>query len=182
MNLTKELEKFNYKKIENVDLNMNALNDIVGMMQGQNAKLDKSVKMGALNIASLKEDLEEKNKEIFKLKKEIELCEENDKKVMKKIISIVDEIVYVERFVMESNNSKLIMNIESIQKRIKKELREIGIEEIPTVGEIFNNRLHECVDVVNMEKKEKYEIIDVVKKGYTYKGSILRVASVIANN
>lgn len=65
-------------------------------------------------------------------------------------------------------------------KIARKELREINLEEIPTIGEIFNSELHECVEAVDDDTKDKYEIIDVIRKGYKLNGKVIRTASVIA--
>ena len=105
---------------------------------------------------------------------------EREDKLVKKVIKVLDQIDYIDNFAKSTEDEALINNMNTVKKIIRKELREVGIEEIPTVGEIYNQDLHQCIDAVEDDTKTKYEIVDVVKRGYLMNGKVKRTASVIA--
>lgn len=142
--------------------------------------IEKAGKKNAISIDILKTELKSKNNQVLELERKILRMEKNEEKIIRKIINILDQIDNIYRFSIESKNKALIENIESINKIIRKELGEIQVEEIATVGEIFNSELHECIEAVTDERKNKYEIVDVIKKGYKFNGEVIRIASVVA--
>jgi molecular chaperone GrpE len=96
------------------------------------------------------------------------------------MISILDQVDNIYRYAVESQNEILLNNFNSAFKNIKRDLREIGVEEIPTIGELFDYELHQCVETVENPCANQYEIVNTVKKGYRYNGKVVRPAHVIA--
>ena len=58
---------------------------------------------------------------------------------------------------------------------------ELELLEIPAVGLLFNENYHDCVDIKNNPEKEDFEVLEVLRKGYVYKGKVIRAAEVIIN-
>lgn len=71
-------------------------------------------------------------------------------------------------------------NIGSVMKLVNVVLKEIGLIEIPTLNEIFNENYHECVEVIEDKTRRQYEIVKVYKKGYLYNNKVVRHATVAA--
>ena len=111
----------------------------------------------------LEDELNEKNELISSLKKELSDTNNSKDKLCKKIVAILDQFDGIIKFAELSQNEALVANLSSTMQIVRKELREVGFEEIATVGEIFNSDLHECVEAVEDETKTKYEIVDVIK-------------------
>jgi len=67
-------------------------------------------------------------------------------------------------------------------KQIKKQFSEFlgnnGIQEINTENQKFNPGLHEATEFIEKENYKSGEIIEVVKKGYTFNEKVLRPAKV----
>ena len=101
-------------------------------------------------------------------------------RLAKKIANVLDQIDYLQRYVIVTKNEPLTLNIEQSMKVIKKELREANFEQIPDIGELFDPESHDCIKAVEDNNHNKYEIIDVIKKGYKYNGKVVRIASVVA--
>ncbi|TCT15998.1 molecular chaperone GrpE [Natranaerovirga pectinivora] len=180
ISLQEELKKFKKKSI---NINEQPLNDLYEpLMQVENkiSNIDKISKKNTITMELLREELEGKNSKINSLKRELANEENKGQKFAKKVLIILDQIDSIYRFAIQSQNEALINNLNSVMKIIRKELRELSFEEIPTVGEIFNSELHECIEAVDDNEKNKYEIIDVIKKGYTLNGKVIRTAAVIA--
>lgn len=171
-----ELKSFKKKSINTYKAPLNDLYDVEAKMNS----IDKASKRNIMSMELLKEELEEKNEQIASLKRELTNRDKKEEMFVKKVLAILDQVNNIYGFAKKSQNEALISNTNSVMKIIRKELRELGIEEIPTIGEIFNPELHECVEAIDDNTKNKYEITDVVRKGYKMNGKVIRIASVIA--
>ncbi|OBR94144.1 MULTISPECIES: nucleotide exchange factor GrpE [Clostridium] len=171
-----ELKSFKKKSINTYEVPLNDLYDVETKINS----IDKTNKRNIMSMELLKEELEEKNDQIASLKRELTNGNKREEVFVKKVLAILDQVDNVCIFAEKSQNEALISNTNSVMRIIRKELRELEIEEIPTIGEIFNPELHECVEAVHDNTKNKYEIIDVIRKGYKMNGKVIRIASVIA--
>lgn len=63
-----------------------------------------------------------------------------------------------------------------VKDQFKKTLQEVGLEELQVLGKEFDPYTAEVVDIVDGEKDNM--ITEVLRKGYTFNGKILRVAQV----
>ena len=161
------------------ELNMEDLLQVMMNMKSDLKIINKNSKKSIMSIESLKEDINENNKENFKLKKEIEERKTNEIKIYRKIILILDQIDNFCKFIDSLESENFSYNLEMMRKIIKKEMSEINLVEIKSIGELFNPELHKCIAVEEDMSKESKEIIGVVEKGYMIRGKVLRPASVI---
>ena len=69
--------------------------------------------------------------------------------------------------------------IEYIMKQFSDVVKNNGIEEIKTVGEMFDPRLHEIVGEEESETAKEHEIIREMDGGYKSGEKVLKVAKVI---
>lgn len=107
-----------------------------------------------------------------------------------KILPILDHLETVvqsgRQVLSEQSESKdWFRGVELAVKELRQVLQSEGLEEIPAEGE-FNPALHEAVDVREMPPSldssggpEDNIILEVVRKGYTLNGKILRPAAVV---
>ncbi len=72
-----------------------------------------------------------------------------------------------------------VTGIGYIKKQFGDVLKNYQVEEIKTVGEKLDTRLHESVGEEEVEGKEPATIIKEVDGGYTMKGRVMKVAKVI---
>jgi len=67
--------------------------------------------------------------------------------------------------------------------KYKSALTKYGLEEIISMGEVFNTDLHEAIaNVPAQNEEQKGKIIDVTEKGYYLNGVVLRFAKVVVAN
>ncbi|KEI05449.1 nucleotide exchange factor GrpE [Clostridium botulinum] len=175
-----ELKSFKPKSINTYEVPINDLNDILNMVQNKIDNIDKASKRNAISMQMINEEIKEKNNEILQLRNQLRDKETEESMFIKKILNILDHMDNVHTFAIKSNNNELVNNIDSVMEIIKYDLLKIEFEEIPTIGTIFNPELHECVGTITDCEKKKYEIVDVIKKGYKFKQKIIRTADVIA--
>jgi molecular chaperone GrpE len=70
-----------------------------------------------------------------------------------------------------------------IYNKYKGILTKNGLEEIKSLGEVFNTDLHEAIANVPAENNEqKGKIVDLVEKGYYLNGVVIRFAKVVVAN
>ncbi len=67
-----------------------------------------------------------------------------------------------------------------ILNKFKAILRQKGVEEIPSIGQVFDTDLHEAITHVPApDKDQKGKIIDEVQKGYMLNGKVIRFSRVV---
>lgn len=175
-----ELKLFRKKTINECELSLNDLHEPLMGIENKINDIDKINKKTYLSMNSITSELEEKRNYINDLKREIKNKENQEMYLAKKLVNVLDQIDYLYRYVIEIKNEPLIQNIEQSMKVIKRELREANFEQIPDIGELFDSESHDCIKAVENSDYKKYEIIDVIKKGYKYNGKVVRIASVVA--
>jgi len=75
-----------------------------------------------------------------------------------------------------------IQGIELIQQQLMRDLQERGLAEMNVDGVDFNPDEHEAITQIPGEPDMKNKIIDVLEKGYTINGKILRYARVVVGS
>ncbi len=177
-NFIEDLKNLEYKKIDYEEESID-LYSVFSKMQNDIKNIGKSNKKCSISMDSIADEIENKNNEIFKLKKDLSQSQQANIKIYKKILLILDQIESIYEYLKQSNNEQLMNSLEMVQKIINKEILEIGLTEIKSMGELFNAKVHKCVSTVCDENKQYNEIVSVIEKGYILNGEVLRPASVI---
>ncbi|WP_455539145.1 nucleotide exchange factor GrpE [Terrisporobacter sp.] len=169
--------KLSEKDIDNV--NCENLYEIIEQMKNDIKYINKNSKKTIMSINLLKEEIGEKNELNFKLKKSLEEKNFNEVKIYKKIIKILDQIDNIYKFAVKVDSEEFLHNLKIIKKVIGKEIGEIELIEIKSLGEFFNPEIHKCIAMESDDSKEQNEIISVIENGYMLRGKVIRPASVI---
>jgi molecular chaperone GrpE len=73
--------------------------------------------------------------------------------------------------------------IELIYRQFQDALQKIGVQPIPAVGQPFDPRVHEAIEMVDTTEVPDHHVFDEVQRGYKYKDRLLRPAMVrVARN
>tara|TARA_B100001093_G_scaffold517823_1_gene600566 strand:+ start:1807 stop:2394 length:588 start_codon:yes stop_codon:yes gene_type:complete len=83
-----------------------------------------------------------------------------------------DESTNIEKFI-EGNKASL--------KILSTTMQQFGIEEINPSGEPFDPEYHEAISMQSSDKVEPGSVINVIQKGYSLNGRLLRPAMVIVS-
>jgi len=82
----------------------------------------------------------------------------------------------------ELKNNENVKGLLQIKQQLKDWLKKQGVEEMVTIGEIFNPNWHEVVGEVteteNLPNKQTGLIVEEIQKGYKINGRLLRPAKV----
>ena len=127
----------------------------------------------------LLDEIDKANDEIERLKLDIRILKDREKKIIKIIIEILDSIEWTLRIVKTLSNKTLNITIENTWKKIRNKLMTIGLIQIFEKDCVFNEVIHKCIDIVEDESKESGQVTEIIKSGYLYKGEIIRTAEVI---
>ncbi len=109
--------------------------------------------------------------------KENDLLRETTKAdVLSRLLPIVDEFEIALSYMKKPEHKEFRHGMEIIYSKILDLLKKEGIEEMKALGESFDPYKH---DAIRQEKGEEGKIIEVVQKGYVFKGKPLRHAKVV---
>ena len=77
--------------------------------------------------------------------------------------------------------SKFLAGFKMIYSHFNETLKKYGVEEIETVGKVFDPNIHEALMTKQDSTKPNEEVLECLLKGYTLKGKVIRAAKVVVN-
>ena len=99
--------------------------------------------------------------------------------ILKYILPIGDNL---DRALATVKDEQTKVGLELVVKQFNETLKNIGVEEINPVGEVFDPNIHEAVFQAECDNPEDSgKIQSVFKKGYALNGKMIRYAQVIVN-
>lgn len=144
-------------------------------------KQEKKIESSKVEVAKLKEEIDElRNKYLRALadyqnlekrveKEKIDFQKKANKNLILKFLEVLDDLERGEKFISDSG-------LKLIKEKFIKILEEEGVREIEVLGKVFNPQVAECIEVV--EGKRDNIVVEVLRKGYTLNGEVIRVARV----
>jgi molecular chaperone GrpE len=185
---SKEIEKENNEILnqENVDIT-----DKEAQEQDENAPVPEDKKE-----PTLQEKLDEANDRILRLhaefdnyrkrtiKERIELSKTASEDVIMSMLPIVDDLERAIKSIDSITSGNAFgEGVVLIYNKLINILTLKGLEEIKVSGEFFNTDFHEAITNIAVENEElKGKIIDVIEKGYTLNGKVIRFAKVVVGS
>ncbi len=117
------------------------------------------------------------------LKEKIELSKTASADIIKALLPIVDDFERAIGNFPENESNSHLEGIRLIYNNLKRMLEQQGLEEIKAQGETFDTDFHEAVTHVPApEDHLKGKVLEVIKKGYSLQGKIIRFAQVIVGS
>ena len=114
-------------------------------------------------------------------KEKIELMQTAGENVFKTMLPVVDDFERAVKSNSEITDAAAIKEgVNLIYHKLKNSLTQKGLEEMKTVGEVFNTDLHEAVtNIPAPSEKLKGKVVEELEKGYTLNGKVIRFAKVV---
>lgn len=138
-------------------------------------------------IRTLKDKYLRHAAELENFKKRMNQDRINDRKYASKALinDLVDPLDQLDRIVTMKTDNDLLKNFligfKMINDKLYDVLKNDGLMEIDALMKPFDPLWHHAIETVNDQTKENGINLDVVQKGYTYKGQLLRPAMVKVN-
>ena len=103
--------------------------------------------------------------------------------VIKNFLPILDSFERALKAGGDSNSNDFRNGIELIYRQFQDALQKIGVQPIVAVGQAFDPRVHEAVEMVDTTEVPDHHVLDELQRGYKYKERLLRPAMVrVARN
>lgn len=103
--------------------------------------------------------------------------------VIKNFLPILDSFERALKAAGDSNSNDFRNGIELIYRQFQDALQKIGVQPIVSVGQPFDPRVHEAVEMVDTTEVPDHHVLDELQRGYKYKERLLRPAMVrVARN
>jgi molecular chaperone GrpE len=103
--------------------------------------------------------------------------------VIKNFLPILDSFERALKTGGDSNSSDFRNGIELIYRQFQDALQKIGVQPMVSVGQPFDPRIHEAVEMVDTTEVPDHHVLDELQRGYRYKERLLRPAMVrVARN
>ncbi len=117
------------------------------------------------------------------LKEKVELSKTASAEIIKAVLPVVDDLERAISNFPESDNNSHFEGIKLIYSNLKRILEQQGLEETKALGEPFDTDFHEAVTHIPAAlEQDKGKVVEVIKKGYSLHGKIIRFAQVIVGS
>ena len=145
---------------------------------------DLQVKLAELNDKYLRLYSDFDNFRKRTAKEKIELIQSGGEDVFKSLLPIIDDF---DRAVKSNADAEDIAAVKEgislIYNKLQNTLFQKGLKEQESLGEVFDTDLHEAItNIPAPDEASKGKILDVLEKGYTLNGKVIRYAKVVIGN
>lgn len=123
----------------------------------------------------------EKQTVIKELKQEVEDRNNELKAILNTVTGMSDIFDYMNSYVLNSDNENLKAQFNLVQEQLLEKLSKVSITVLGTVNGEVDINIHQPIGTKWKEEKCEGTILEVVRKGYMYKGKLLRKAEIIIN-
>lgn len=95
-------------------------------------------------------------------------------------ISILDAIDDLLAMARQRGDAQWTERVSRLAERAMDALTRMGLTEIAAADRPFDEAAHEAVDSVERGERAPFVVVDVIRRGFRYNGSVLRRAQVVA--
>ncbi len=115
------------------------------------------------------------------LKERIELSKLASEELITELLPVVDDFERALGNISEDNSTR--EGIQLIYNKLVKTLSQKGLEEIQAKGSDFDTDFHEALTKIPVEDEDqKGKVVDVIQKGFTLSGKVIRYAKVVVGS
>jgi len=101
-----------------------------------------------------------------------------NERILKELLPILDDLERALNAAEEHEEAQLEDGVRLVHRSLASLLERQGVQEIATDGK-FDPHVHEALLAQPAEDKEQGDVVDVIQKGYTIGGRVVRPARVI---
>jgi molecular chaperone GrpE len=98
--------------------------------------------------------------------------------IVRKLIPVLDDLDLAVASATKAEDKGLLEGVKMVQKNLSSALESEGLQRIKAVGEPFDPSAHEAVDKVQGKDNSEDMVVEEMRKGYTFKGKVLRPSAV----
>jgi molecular chaperone GrpE len=103
--------------------------------------------------------------------------------VIKNFLPVLDSFGRALKVAADANSNEFRNGIDLIYRQFQDAMQKSGVQPIVAVGQPFDPRLHEAVEMVDTTEVPDHHVLEELQRGYKYKDRLLRPAMVrVARN
>ncbi len=106
--------------------------------------------------------------------------------LLKDLVEVVDNlertITALKKTKQDENTGNFLNGINMVQSQFLEKLKGAGLEQVKSLGEVFDPNFHEAIGQEKAPEKQQMEIVQTFENGYLLNGRLLRAAKVIVIN
>lgn len=95
-------------------------------------------------------------------------------------ISIVDALDDLLAMARHKGDAQWTERVARLAQRALEALSRMGLTEVPAADSPFDESVHEAVDSVERGDRAPFVVVEVIRRGFRYNGTVLRRAQVVA--
>ncbi|MFA5831150.1 MAG: nucleotide exchange factor GrpE [Candidatus Paceibacterota bacterium] len=109
-------------------------------------------------------------------KSRAEFAKGANKDLMLDVLAAVDsfDMAFANKESWQKADENWRRGVEYIYSQLLGALEQNGLKQLNPEGEIFDPNIHTSVESIPVEKEDEHKILEVVQKGYTLNGSLIR--------
>ena len=144
------------------------------------ARLGKQQLRSNQTVEFLESQLRETQERADEYRREATRLREESYRTASTVLEVLDTLDDVTVLARQMEDTKWISNLERLASKTLRVFEQLGIAEISAPGEAYNPEEHDALDTVApVEGQHPHQITQVIRRGFRYKGSVLRRAEVI---
>jgi molecular chaperone GrpE len=165
----------------NLSEEQNTAEEVVPTDEKETQVIELQSKVNELNDKYLRLYSEFDNFRKRTTKEKIELIQTAGEDVFKNVLPVLDDFERAIKANIETTDIKAVNDgVNLVYNKLKSTLTQKGLEEMKSVGEVFNPDIHEAITNIPAPSEEmKGKVVEELEKGYILNGKIIRFAKVI---
>lgn len=108
-----------------------------------------------------------------------EASEKGKRELLERLISFADDFELALANIVDASDEKMVEGLRHIESRLKAVFEANDVAGFDSEGEKFNPELHEAFDVIDSAEDESGTVHRELRRGYLWRGKLLRPALVI---
>ncbi|HEX6751149.1 MAG TPA: nucleotide exchange factor GrpE [Longimicrobium sp.] len=139
----------------------------------QQLRINQTVELLEAQLAEAQERGEEHRREAGRLRDQAAAT-------ARRLLELVDTLDDVAVLARQIGEPKWLAHLERFSVRALRILEQVGLTEIPALGEAFDAEEHDALDTAERHGDQApYQIVQVIRRGFRFHGAVLRRAEVI---
>lgn len=110
-----------------------------------------------------------------------DLVRYSNEELIRELLGVLDHLDQAMSHIKQSSNDEaknLALGVELVGKQLVGTLEKFGLKAVEAVGEPFDPKLHEALQMVDAEDKAPGTVVEQHRRGYVLNGRLLRPALV----
>ena len=145
-----------------------------------NQNVEEALRQSAATLALSEQGLATLREQSDEQRRELQRLRDQAHETRLAVLGTIDALDDLMAMARQKHDLLWIDRVEKLIERTLDTLAQIGLSEIPAAERPFDEHVHEAVDAVARGDRESYVVVEVIRRGFRYEGTVVRRAQVVA--